>query len=45
MFIHLEMFEHLKVSAGLVHMTGKKTTDIVHHTLTILKRYGFAQED
>ena len=38
-------FEHFRVSTGLVHITDKKATDIVHDTLTILKRYGITQKD
>ena len=45
MFIHPETFDHSKVSAGLVHITGKKATDIAHDTLTVLKRFGITQED
>ena len=32
MFIHLETFEHFQVSAGMVHITGKKAIDIAHGT-------------
>ena len=39
MFIHLEMFESFKVSAGLVHITGKKAGDIVHNTLNVFKMH------
>ena len=42
MFIHPETFDHFKVSAGLVHITGKKAMDIAHDTLT---RFGITQED
>ena len=45
MIIHPETFEHFKVSAGLVHISGKKATYIVHDTLTVLKRYSSMQED
>ena len=45
MLIHLETFEYVKVSADLVLITGEKATDIVHDTLTVLKRYSSTQED
>ena len=45
MFIHPETFEHFKVSAGLVHITSKKATNIAHDTLSVLNRYGVMQQD
>ena len=45
MFIHPETFQLFKLSARLVHITGKKATQIDHNTLTVLKRYGITQED
>ena len=45
MFIHLEMFEFFKVSAGLVHITGKKAADIANDTLNVLKMYSITQQD
>ena len=45
MFIHPETFQHFEVSAGLVHITGKKASEIAHDTLTLLKRYGITQQD
>ena len=45
MFIHLETFEFFKVSASLVHITGKKAADIAHNTLNVLKVYIITQQD
>ena len=45
MFIHPETFEFFKVSAGLVHITGKKAVDITHDTLNVLKMYSITQQD
>ena len=44
-FIHPETCEHFKVSAGLVHITSKKATNIAHDTLSVLNRYGVMQQD
>ena len=45
MFIHPEMFEFFKASAGLVHITGKKAVDIACDTLNVLKMYSITQQD
>ena len=45
MFIHLERFELFKVSAGLVHITGKKAADIAHNTLNVLKMCSITQQE
>ena len=45
MFIHLETFEFFKLSAGLVLITGKKSVDIAHNTLNVLKMYSITQQD
>ena len=43
MFIHPERFEFFKVSAGLVHMTGKKAAGIAHDTLNELNMCSITQ--
>ena len=45
MFIHPEMFKISKVSAGLVHITGKKAVDIAHDALNVLKMQSITQQD
>ena len=39
------MFNSFKVSAGLVHITGKKAAENEHDTLNVLKMYSIIQQD
>ena len=43
--VHPENTQHFKFSAGLVHITGKKATQIAHDALTVFKRYSITPED
>ena len=44
MFKRLETFEHLRVSTGMVHITEKKATYIVHDTLTFFEEVRYYTE-
>ena len=44
MFIDPETFGQLKVSTGMVHITGKKAAKSAHITLTVLKRHGITNK-
>ena len=45
LFIHPHTFDHFKLSAGLVHIKGKRAVEVAQETLRVLSRIGVTQAD